>query len=102
MKKVFIAFLLLFFSLIVSSLFSFTRFKENLNADDTPEDTNSYTEDPYYNTQISCSHFCSKYGRTEEDCGNINPKLRCLHDVNGTMMVPRCFYSNKKKCMSYL
>lgn len=101
MKKVFIAFLLLFFSLIVSSLCSITRFKENLNADQNPADTKDYPEDPYYNTQIPCYQFCSKYGRTEEDCSNINPKLRCSHDVDGTMMVPRCFYSNKKKCTSY-
>lgn len=101
MKKIFIALLLLFFSLIVSSLFSITRLKENLNADQNPSDTNSYPTDPYYNTQIPCYQFCSKYGSTQEDCGNINPKLRCL-DVNGTMIAPRCFYSNKKTCMSYL
>jgi hypothetical protein len=101
MKKVFIAFLLLFFSLIVSSLFSITRFKENLNADENPANTNSYPDDNYYNTQIPCYQFCSKYGRTEKDCNNINKNLRCSNDVNGAMAVPRCFYSNEKTCKSY-
>jgi hypothetical protein len=77
-----------------------SNIKENLNADENPSDINGYSSDPYYNTQISCSHFCSKVGRTEEDCENINKKLRCL-DINGKMIVPRCFYSNKKTCMSY-
>jgi hypothetical protein len=99
MKKVFIVILLFIFLLGVSSLFRINYFVENLNASDNPPNTNSYPNEDYYNTELPCPIFCLKYGRTEDNCNNVNNGLRCL-DVKGQMVTPRCFYSNTNTCIS--
>jgi hypothetical protein len=103
MKKVFIVLLfILFFLFIIHSFIKVDYCVENLNASDpTPSDTNGYSNNNYYNTELPCPIFCAKYGRTETDCSNVNMNmnLRCL-DIKGQMITPRCFYSNTNKCIS--
>jgi hypothetical protein len=101
MKKVFIVLLLFIFLLGVSSLFRINYFVENLNASDpVPSDTNGYSNEQYYNTELPCPMFCGKYGRTKDSCNNVDTGLRCL-DTNGEMITPNCFYSVTNTCMSY-